>query len=109
MTFDAEPFLRQMEEEGIIPPRKIMSEENTQPNNADIIPLSNIVAGLLASGHFTNNVEYPDEDFLKRYDFGDSWSEDHKGSSLIYRRHVPEVLLEAVELYRAVKNYCTLG
>ena len=36
MSFDAEPFLRQMEEEGIIPPRKTMTEENTQPIDAPI-------------------------------------------------------------------------
>ena len=108
MSFDTDPFLRQMEEEGIIPPRKLMNEETTQLNNADIIPLSNIVSGLLASGHFTNNAEYQDEDFLKRHDFGKNWREDHEGHALIYSQHVPDVLLEAVELYRAIRNHCTL-
>jgi benzoyl-CoA reductase/2-hydroxyglutaryl-CoA dehydratase subunit BcrC/BadD/HgdB len=81
----------------------------TPIQTSDIIPLSNIISGLLASGHFTYDTEFQDEEFFKRHDFGENWREDHKGHPLIYTRHVPEVLLEAVRLYRAAKDYCALS
>ena len=76
---------------------------------ADILPLSNIMSGLLASGHFTYDTEYKDEPKLRSYDFGKHWEEEYEDDPFVYKQEMPEALLVAYSLYCGLKHVCSVS
>jgi len=75
--------------------------------SADLLAFSSILAGLLASGHFTRPPDDDsDEPKLIRVDYGKEWKEDCAGDPLVYRRHVPFAIEAAEELFTAARSFC---
>jgi hypothetical protein len=77
---------------------------------AQLIALTNIMGGLLASGHYTRDIDAndPTEDngpALKRFDHGNDWkgSADVAGNELLCRME-PYVIMDAFDLLEAAER-----
>jgi hypothetical protein len=78
---------------------------------SELLAFSTILAGLLASGHFTHSTnpetydcEQP-EPGLKRFNYGEDWKEAAAEWPDVYTRHTPHAFETAVELYKASRQY----
>ena len=73
---------------------------NEISRDALLISLSNIISGLLASGHYTQCTRDYFEEYespkLKMYDYGKEWKSDNEELDLgLTARYTPHVILEA--------------
>jgi hypothetical protein len=75
--------------------------------STDLLAISTILGGLLASGHFTTKADEDDNGGLIRSDMGKDWKKDQAGDPSIYCRRAPEAWFAALELFEAAKDYCS--
>ena len=76
---------------------------NEISRDALLISISNIISGLLASGHYTECTQDCFEDNespkLKMYDYGKEWKSDNEELDLgLTSRYKPHVIIEAEEI-----------
>ena len=67
-------------------------------SKTQLIAMSNIISGLLASGHYTDKDAHHDDTIIK-IDYDLNWEEIYQDSPEVLRRHMPQVIIDAYDLY----------